>query len=917
MRFVHISDLHFNPKEDGRTSRNIRNDLLPYLQSQDISADELLITGDYRHAKFQKSEEKDIDAVVKYIKDIAKAVNITDVKHIHLVPGNHDCDREKGDTRKTAMIRKKYNPDNGGFSKDDLVFLMQRFKYFKTVCDTLYGSDNYWNNNDLHTYRVINKTVFLYLNTAIMHNCDADRDKHRLLIGNDCVDRLLNEIDAKYPEYPIIVLAHHSPDCFDKSEKEAIEDIFRLHTKVFLYLCGDAHESWLRKVNNHIEITMGCLKQGKNIEATFLYGDTDAQNYSVHHWVRAWEPYVAANVQLQEYFPTVSATLDMQKIVEEQNRIKNDALLPWLRNSPTINVLFPELFIVPKFLSGKRRKQYTTIGDIIDSNKHSHIIFTGEAGSGKTTLLRQIFLFQNSSYTFLYLHARALFSPISELRPYQLFVRSLLQYDTDCDADYIVLLDGIDEAYSNNEKELNRLINSIDKLKATTVWFGWRKDHLNRNENEVLRQMTDDIVSLDSWTPDMADAFVAKYADAMKNDNIITNYRLLVLHNQTIKGFTESPFQLSLLVFLLHNKESDPAIDLFFKNSDLTIFLLYDTFFRCWIRKEHARKTSCLNEKEIRERLWEISNQLYYYPNYRIKCEDTAVVDLLSFSSVEEGVATGFFHRSFCAFFLADKAFNAVKVGDLSIIEALSIPLRNDVTDFLRSAIGGCNKKEIERIQANLIDAYRQVDAPNKKILSNDARRALRKMDESVKFIIKNELIYLVTRMSDPTGCIPAFLEEIDSNNSDPYILLDLAYASTLTEPKHIALEYAKTLEPGSTNDLINRSWTIAYFGDVQSNPHEYLDKDKAPWTKAREARLKRFQNTSYKALRFRILDLPLMYCFYFDRDWQDINETDYEIIKNTDIENDLFSDDEKEFLRNIKKKILKNFEEHLHNLSI
>ena len=171
--------------------------------------------------------------------------------------------------------------------------------------------------------------------------------------------------------------------------------------------------------------------------------------------------------------------------------------------------------------------------------------------------------------------------------------------------------------------------------------------------------------------------------------------------------------------------------------------------------------------------------------------------------------------------------------------------------------------------------------------------------------------------MSDPTGCIPAFLEEIDSNNSDPYILLDLAYASTLTEPKHIALEYAKTLEPGSTNDLINRSWTIAYFGDVQSNPHEYLDKDKAPWTKAREARLKRFQNTSYKALRFRILDLPLMYCFYFDRDWQDINETDYEIIKNTDIENDLFSDDEKEFMRNIKKKILKNFEEHLHNLSI
>lgn len=295
MKFIHISDLHFYLKGDGRSSRNIRKALIPYLQELNISADELIITGDYRHAKFQGKDQAEIDDVVKYIKDIAKAIYITDVKHIHLVPGNHDRDRKKGEARKLAGIRNKYDPANGCFDEKDLDYLLQKFDYFRMVCDTLYGTDSYWGNNILHTYRVVGEVVFVYLNTAIMHNCDEDRKKHRLVIGNDCLDQLLNEIDQKYSDYPIIILAHHSPDYFEKHEKEAVEDILMQHPKVILYLCGDAHEAWLRKVNYHLEITMGCLKQEKGVETTFLYVDTDLQEYSVYHWVGAWEPYVAAN----------------------------------------------------------------------------------------------------------------------------------------------------------------------------------------------------------------------------------------------------------------------------------------------------------------------------------------------------------------------------------------------------------------------------------------------------------------------------------------------------------------------------------------------------------------------------------------------------------------------------------------------
>lgn len=304
MKFVHISDLHFNPENDGRTSKEIREQLIPYLRDLNLSADDLLITGDLRHAGKQGKEQSDIDKVVEYIKEIAAAIHITSEDHIHLVPGNHDRDRFKNEDeeKRIAEIRKNYSVAKGLFEEKDLDFLLQQFEYFKKVCSTLYGPDNYWTNAELHTYRVLDGTVFLYLNTAIMHNEDNDRDD--LIIGNDCLDRLLREIKIKHPDFPIIVLAHHSPDCFRKSEKEAFEHILMAHPKASLYLCGDAHEAWPRKVNHHLEITMGCLKQDAGVETTFLVGDTESQELTAHHWVKAWEPFTAMNQKLQELLPS-------------------------------------------------------------------------------------------------------------------------------------------------------------------------------------------------------------------------------------------------------------------------------------------------------------------------------------------------------------------------------------------------------------------------------------------------------------------------------------------------------------------------------------------------------------------------------------------------------------------------------------
>lgn len=56
MKFLHLSDLHYSPETDERTSRKLRQTLPEKLKEFHLQADELLITGDYRHALLRLSD---------------------------------------------------------------------------------------------------------------------------------------------------------------------------------------------------------------------------------------------------------------------------------------------------------------------------------------------------------------------------------------------------------------------------------------------------------------------------------------------------------------------------------------------------------------------------------------------------------------------------------------------------------------------------------------------------------------------------------------------------------------------------------------------------------------------------------------------------------------------------------------------
>lgn len=112
MKFLHISDMHFDPQNDGEDTNLLREKFINYLEEKNIAVDELFFTGDFRHALKQKDQQE--EEVAQNACDFLMSIALSAVKdtsniyrHIHIVPGNHDLLR--GDIELLDRIYKEYD----------------------------------------------------------------------------------------------------------------------------------------------------------------------------------------------------------------------------------------------------------------------------------------------------------------------------------------------------------------------------------------------------------------------------------------------------------------------------------------------------------------------------------------------------------------------------------------------------------------------------------------------------------------------------------------------------------------------------------------------------------------------------------------------------------------------------------------
>ncbi|MBP8784917.1 MAG: DUF2225 domain-containing protein [Synergistaceae bacterium] len=294
MKWLHLSDIHYNPDCAGYNTTELLGKLPDYLREKNIKADNLFVTGDFRKALPPSDDEETAQKAVDFILEIARCIGIDDVEYIHIVPGNHDLAR---DATKDAVnaIMEKYTHGCDDFLPEDRKYLTDRFGFFQRVNRLLYKEKSIWPEDlsPLHFYRCCEDYNLLYLNTAVM--CGGEKDRGHLIIGAGSLYPLLEKIKKENPSAPIVVLAHHAPEYFNDHERRNTEALFR-ENNVRLYLCGDAHSIWFRKTNNHLEITMGCLSGNeKGVQVAFCEGEITPGGIALraHLWDkdRGWNEY--------------------------------------------------------------------------------------------------------------------------------------------------------------------------------------------------------------------------------------------------------------------------------------------------------------------------------------------------------------------------------------------------------------------------------------------------------------------------------------------------------------------------------------------------------------------------------------------------------------------------------------------------
>ena len=112
IRWIHFSDLHLN--KTGTETKRLRKKLIDYLDSMDGKFDYAFFTGDIRYAPsgdFQKDAGKEIE-------NICNAIGLPE-KHLFMVPGNHDIDRDCPE--KNEVIKRMLSGNNRYKSEDGII----------------------------------------------------------------------------------------------------------------------------------------------------------------------------------------------------------------------------------------------------------------------------------------------------------------------------------------------------------------------------------------------------------------------------------------------------------------------------------------------------------------------------------------------------------------------------------------------------------------------------------------------------------------------------------------------------------------------------------------------------------------------------------------------------------------------------
>ncbi len=544
--------------------------------------------------------------------------------------------------------------------------------------------------------------------------------------------------------------------------------------------------------------------------------------------------------------------------------------------------------------------------------KQLNLLITGEAGFGKTATLEYLFLKYalTDETPVYYLPAYVFIRAKDEITHLQKAIRNAIENGEQLEG--LFLIDGFEESFIDNYHIASVKIKMLEDS-GIHFWIACRPDFY-ANLNVETDGCFDGVAYVTPWQEKDFDEFVFKYEQNFNQPGLLN--RTKELRRNSVMETTSicRPLFAILFIFLATGDEDESANSLnpVIRNE----YDLIELFIIQWFKRESKREGRLYILEDYYPVLRELAFGVYESKRPVLNLKENVVKDLVIVSrNRSKPFVEKFCHREFCIFFIAESIISGTQKGDLELIQSLSHLHYDDVTNLCKVGIRNCGRKAVKNMYENMFRVYRQTYEMQEDMLSVEAKNAIRELDELGLLSLRDEIIYYITKLPEVEKICKGFLDYAVSHiNGDIMISLGIAYsAATIMYHSHV-LAFARKLTPGTPEELRNRSWALAFFRDVfDENGYTYVDDGNGKWINVKKARWKRLIINRPEYYRSRILDIPLLYCFYYSRQFRDCNSVeDLAVIEACDITNYDYTDEERAFLIEQKRKLVEAYRANL-----
>ncbi len=593
-----------------------------------------------------------------------------------------------------------------------------------------------------------------------------------------------------------------------------------------------------------------------------------------------------------------------------------------------------------------RKVQIKSLGNkkkrIFFLRKNRGVAILGKAGVGKSTFLRYLFLKHTSAFLMI----------INKIRNRRYYFYKVIEFIKDVkQLEYLendskkakgkfILLDGLDEINEDDYVKMTQLIRKIYELNYT-ILLSCRKDVyeiIKRIEPEIF-SLIDYHCEIMDWNLKLSKKYVEKYVKLHPESNI-ENLIMPYFESPNYKDFFKTPLELSLLIYILEKSENS----LLNENILVNRADLYNRFLQNWIQREVVRQGDNELEKELDVNmiltLWSIiAFQLAKNSNKNLL--DTNNPEIRKYIQKDrrlkkyiDGIVKteyrnnrkcilGFSHMRITEYLVANYFCLQLQMFNEQIIETILFEYTYPITSFIQERFCLLERDKLKKNFFNLVtillytNPYRVETTllQYRQEISNSLKRKIRNLSENEIRIMKNQIIYFVSRIPNEDNNLlnigNEVIKEIYEKEQDKYNKRSAAIGATLLGNSEIEMQYAHELLNDAESNLRDRSFTLVYYQDVKDkNPFVYIDDETSQWDNSRNSRLERLSSDSEKSLRLRTFDLITIYNFTRSRLNSFIpTQNELEIIRNCETNIESYCDEKKVLLGRVKEKLIQLWE--------